>query len=229
MESIVCKLGTCFASPEEMIVKHGETADALYIIIQGDCTVDMISEKRVLDVACKLLVEGNHFGEVGVLFKTTRTCSVISRNYNTMCRLKNYHFRTIISDYPIYQEALKKYVYHHYRDSRKLFYYDSLSKIDFLKDMDAETFHEIYFKLKQISLESRDTLLKENDENESIYVVEYGYLEVFSTFDGHEFVIDFLGPGTILGHRSCFTDDTSFVNIRAPNPAYVTQLTVKDL
>jgi len=53
-------------------------------------------------VAFKLLIEGQHFGELGMIYKCVRTATVISRSYNTMARLGYGPFRELVGEYPEY-------------------------------------------------------------------------------------------------------------------------------
>jgi len=53
----------------------------------GDCAVNVIDENRENHIAYKLLVEGDHFGEIGVVYDCCRTATIVSRNYNTMANL----------------------------------------------------------------------------------------------------------------------------------------------
>lgn len=152
--SLVSKLSTCFASPEAIIVRQFEEADCMYLISQGDCSVNIINEKREEKVAVKLLVEGNHFGEVGILYKIPRTATVISRNYNTMCRLDYNHFRDFVVDFPQYQKVLKSYVFSKYQDSRKHFIYRAMSQVNYLRKMPVDLFHEFYYRFSQRFLET---------------------------------------------------------------------------
>ena len=41
---LVDKMGTCFASPEEVFIKQGDKSEDMYYIMQGDCTVNIIDE-----------------------------------------------------------------------------------------------------------------------------------------------------------------------------------------
>lgn len=174
LQSLVSKLSTCFASPEETIVRQFEEASCLYLISQGDCSVNIIDENREEKVAIKLLVEGNHFGEVGLLFKTPRTATVISRNYNTMCRLEYGQYRELVSDFPQYQQTLTRYVFSKYQDSRKMFIYRSLSQVSYLRSLPIDVFHEFYYAFKQRFLEKNQILQKENDETQFIFIIECG-------------------------------------------------------
>jgi CRP-like cAMP-binding protein len=60
--------------------------------------------------AVKLMVEGDHVGEIGLLYKCKRSASVVSRNYNVMARLSSGNFRAMALEYPEYKKTLKKHV-----------------------------------------------------------------------------------------------------------------------
>ena len=89
------RLDTFLTTPEEKILKQGDKGDAMFFISQGDVTIDVRDQNAVDHLAIRLLVEGDHFGELSLLYRCPRTCSVISRNYNTMARLRYLHFREV--------------------------------------------------------------------------------------------------------------------------------------
>lgn len=86
--AIASKLGILFATPEEEIIKQGEIGHGMYYISQGDCTINVKDRFSTTHYAVRLLVEGDHFGEIGLIYRCRRTCSVISRNYNTVARIE---------------------------------------------------------------------------------------------------------------------------------------------
>ena len=53
----------------------------------GDCAVNIQDENKEIIVAYKLLVEGDHFGEIGTIYQCRRTATIVSRNYNTMANI----------------------------------------------------------------------------------------------------------------------------------------------
>lgn len=55
--------------------------------MNGDCVVDHIDYARRENHAFKLLVECNHFGEIGLLYGCERTASVAARSYVTLAIL----------------------------------------------------------------------------------------------------------------------------------------------
>jgi CRP-like cAMP-binding protein len=52
-----------------------------------------------------------------------------------------------------------------------------------------------------------EILLKEEDPVDKIIFVVNGNLEVFTEFEGNEFIIELLKPGSILNFSTVFTDD----------------------
>jgi CRP-like cAMP-binding protein len=66
----------------------------------GDCAVNLIDENRETHIAYKLLVEGDHFGEVGVVYDCHRTATIVSRNYNTLATLSIENYRDLANELP---------------------------------------------------------------------------------------------------------------------------------
>ena len=90
-------MDTFLSAPEDKILKQGEQGDAMFFISQGDCTVDVRSETGRDYNAIRLLVQGQHFGEMSFLYDCTRTASVMSRNYNMMARLSFHRLKEVIN------------------------------------------------------------------------------------------------------------------------------------
>ena len=55
-------------TPEEIVVKQGRVGEYLYLISKGDCSINIKDQNGKDHVAYKLVVEGDHFGEISLLF-----------------------------------------------------------------------------------------------------------------------------------------------------------------
>lgn len=66
----------------------------------------MIDYNRNERKAFKLLVEGNMFGEISLIYDTPRTASVYSKNYNTMGCILDKRFKELTEDFPELIESL---------------------------------------------------------------------------------------------------------------------------
>lgn len=115
MEQLVSKMIMFFSTPEQKIMKQG-CADnyGMFFISRGDCVVNQLLNRKT-HVGFKLLVEGDHFGEISLLYGCKRSCSVISRNYNTMAHLTYKGFFNIAYNFPLFKIKLLKSVYR-YKD-----------------------------------------------------------------------------------------------------------------
>ena len=78
----------------------------MYYIAKGDCVVNIRDEHKV-ELAEKLLYEGDHFGEISMIYKCRRSATVLSRNYNTMAVLSEELFKDLVAEFPDYLKFLK--------------------------------------------------------------------------------------------------------------------------
>lgn len=110
-------MGTMFASPEEKIILQGSTEKdedgefRIYFIINGDCVMNYVDHNRQQHIAYRTLVEGDHFGEIGVLYRSTRTATILSRNYNMMATVTRRRFLSLKDNYPSLFKLIEKHIF----------------------------------------------------------------------------------------------------------------------
>lgn len=80
--------------------------------------------------------------------------------------------------------------------------------------MTKEIFHDLIHKLGPIAYERGQVILKEFSNANSLLFVEYGVVEVYTFFEGNEFIIDRLHSGSVINYRSFFMEDLMYVNLR---------------
>lgn len=93
----------------------------MYFIAKGEGQVSQRDEKKVDHPKIRKLKEGDHFGEISMIYKCRRSASVQSNNYNTMAKLTEDQYQSLISEYPEYQRLLKIYL-ENYDDRKKKFF-----------------------------------------------------------------------------------------------------------
>ena len=130
-------MGTMLSSPEETLVKVGEKAEDFLVMIKGEGMVIMKDRYQREYSVDKLLIEGNHFGEIGLLYKCARTATVISRNYVTVARLSRLRFNELMVEYPDLKKSLTKNVYNYSYD-RKTYIRSILKKVEYLNEFTKE-------------------------------------------------------------------------------------------
>ena len=100
MEPLNEKMGIMFTTPEVSIIDQDESAEDMFFILKGDCIVDMVDYDNQVHETIRILVMSDYFGEIALLHQCKRTCTVISRNYNTMGRITYDRFRMLLHEYP---------------------------------------------------------------------------------------------------------------------------------
>jgi CRP-like cAMP-binding protein len=86
------------------------------------------------------------------------------------------------------------------------------------------------YMFKSVDIGVGEHLLRENEDTDSLYIIETGILEVYIELDGgNKFEVEFLKEGSVLNYRSLFTEDFMLVNVRAIKPAHLRVLSEDDL
>jgi CRP-like cAMP-binding protein len=172
----------------------------MYFISKGDCFVNARNQKGEEQQATAMLVAGDHFGEISLIYRCKRSATVISRNYNSLARLQFAHWREIISEFPSYYEHLRCWVYS-YQDERKRFVMKMLEAIPVFKGLKSRIINHLIYSNEPVAYPEGSTILKSFDQCNSIMLLECGELEVYTEFDSHEFVLEKLHPGTVINYR----------------------------
>lgn len=140
LEDLVRLLGIVITVPEETLIQQDNPGSSMYFISKGNCVVNIYDKDMKNRVAIRLLNEGDHFGEISLLYKCNRTCTVVSRNYNTIARCLGARFRMLCSDHPMFRELLVKHV-HRYKDPILNYMRSIISKISYFQNLLPECLH----------------------------------------------------------------------------------------
>lgn len=60
-------------------------------------------------------------------------------------------------------------------------------------------------------------------------MIESGCIELYTEFEGNEFVLEKLTTGSVLNHRCLFTEDSMSINVRASELTYILKLEEKSI
>lgn len=116
LDSILMGLGNSLSDPEEAVVKQDDLMDgpdedldlAMYFVKGGGhCRIKVRDHMGREKYLATLLGDGDHFGEVALIYDCRRSATVISCDYNTFARLEKGRFRQVIAEYPEWETHLK--------------------------------------------------------------------------------------------------------------------------
>ena len=122
LDTIVVTLGTAMEPPDSEVVKQDDDGKkdediAMYFVGTGHCKVK-VRDQNGNEQWCGTLNEGDHFGEIAMIYKCKRSATVYSSNYNTFASIDKPRFREVISEFPEYEIALKNNAIKSYRDKK---------------------------------------------------------------------------------------------------------------
>jgi len=195
------------------VIRQDEETFNMYFIAKGECALHAKNENRITIPNLKILKEGDHFGEIAMIYKCKRTASVMSLNYDTIAVLGEDQFRSLVAEYPEYLKVLKTHL-QGYNDPLKKFRLKTIRQVEFFNNISVNAIHDILYSLKSIYNEKGTLLMKPDDNSNLMYFVESGVLEIYTILEGNEFVLDRLYKGSCLNHRSFLQEDSMYVYVR---------------
>ncbi|AAS52828.1 AER145Wp [Eremothecium gossypii ATCC 10895] len=101
--AIAVKMKVLLYHTHECIVKMGEPAEAIYWILYGAADVTSPDGK----VTHAVLVQGAHFGEIGLLFKSPRVATVVAKSKILVGMLAADDFNQVLASYPAVERQLR--------------------------------------------------------------------------------------------------------------------------
>lgn len=90
----------------------------MYFLNKGTCNVRVQAQQGKDPVTVCVLAEGDHFGEIHMIYHCPRSATVISNNYNTLAALKRDNYADIVSQYPEFETQLRHHVIKVYGDMK---------------------------------------------------------------------------------------------------------------
>lgn len=136
------------------------------------------------------LENGDHFGEVSLIFDCARSATVISEHYNTFARLESGRYTQVIAEYPEWEEFLKQNAIKSYRDQKIQFILRMFRRVEYLANFDDAVLFDLMFKLEAQKYEKNIVILDPSQATDTLYFVENGVVEIFTRFEGSTFVLD---------------------------------------
>ena len=104
-----------------------------------------------------------------------------------------------------------------------------IKRVEYLDLVPDDILFDLIFSLVSVNIDKDQPVLNVFDSITSIYFIEEGTVEVWTNFEGNEFRMDTLGPGSVINYRSVFLRDHMYVEIRAITEVKVLQLKLDTL
>ena len=99
-----------------------------------------------------------------------------------------------------------------------------LRKIPLFSDLDADTLEELALQLSPERLATGETIVRQGDPGDKLYVISQGQAEVFVEDAGREVRVNVLNAGDYLGEYALLTNQPRSATVRAAQPTEVFSL-----
>lgn len=147
------------------------------------------------------LIDGDHFGEIGMIFDSKRTATVQSENYGTLAMLKKVHYLELAKTFDSFATLIKKNIFK-YQDEQTMWLQIEMEKIDYFAGLSLFTKQELLAKMVRKTYEKDALLIKRGQLADSLILVHQGLVQVSVKYDRRRpddlFVIERLGRGAVI-------------------------------
>lgn len=221
--------------PQEVVVKQEDDPEeahddngnpCMFFIAKGACQV-RVKVRNILQVKSdgesddsisnvRTLHEGDHFGEVSLVFGCKRTASVVSNNYCTLASLCKPQFTELNNQFENMTNAFKKHACL-YDDDIKMFIEKEMDKVPYFRRLSVMTKNNLYFGFTRQTFEKGHFLCKRDAIAQNLILIAEGVVEASCAFDRRvkqQFIIERLGRGAIINSQTFMLnddEDTDFV------------------
>ena len=187
------------------------------VSIKKNHGVSFITSDKKKEKPDRVLQDGDHFGEISMIYNCKRSATVESCNYGTLAALKKENFLELQnSTFENIIEVFKKQICL-YDDEVKMFLAFAMEKISYFKYLKLMTKQEIFHSMERVTYEKDALLCKKGDIATKMFVIQDGIIEVACKYAPRieeEFVIERLGRGSIINHRSFMLEDDADTDFR---------------
>ena len=220
---IVDNISVEYSIPEEkVILQNAHNNGCMYVILNGLFDVQSLQFNRAARMkqaegdakagrppgVVRTLSCGNYYGEISPMFNCKRSATVMARNYGTYGELDKEAMRTVMAEYPRFMVFMWESIMSIYDDDLKIFLFENLCNIDYLKPIAAAhpaIITHLGFCMEAQFNEAGEHLFWENKSIgvDELIIIFDGVVELYSQMDsGTDFTIEHLSKGSILNAHS---------------------------
>jgi NTE family protein len=214
VEEVALSLGT-------VLFRQGDPGDAFYIVRSG--TLQVLATSAGVTQVLATIEAGDLIGEIGVLYQRSRTSTVSAVTASTLFKIRastlDRLFATNPSAYTQFLEAASRRLPSSY-----------LASVPMFAGLDAEALGELDLESSWVRLAGGQTLFRQGDAPDYLYVVVRGRLEVLVEHDsGRQEMIDQLGQGACVGEMAILTGEPRTATVRAIRDSELVRLSKAEL
>lgn len=208
------------AADGELLSSTTAPSDRLYIVLSGQVAVSGVDRHgcaRAVDIAGP----GSIVGEANVMSGATAASTLHARGATRVAALSRAEFRGFIDAYPgaalEITEALRPRMARH-----RL--WSTLHCSEMFGHVDAALLAELAAEFELVALYAGETLFRQGDPGDSLYIVVTGRLRVTTRSNGEETVLAELGAGETVGEMAVISGEPRSATVYAMRDTQLARL-----
>lgn len=210
---ILVQQGRISAEDAGTVLCHQHQHDnRVFIILDG--SVEVSEEVQGRTVSIGTLHTGELFGEIAALFMMPRIATVTVTRPSVLLEIPGEALENLVERIPAVREA----VFTRYRE-RML--QTALRAVPGFTGLPDSALVELSSNASLVTYRNGDVIMKEGEQGDALYIINYGVARVYVTLDGKDFNLGMARLGDFLGERSLLTGAP-----RAASAAALTQIEV---
>ncbi|MBW2699227.1 MAG: cyclic nucleotide-binding domain-containing protein [Deltaproteobacteria bacterium] len=207
VDALIDELVPVVAAAGTIICREGEPAESMFLIVEGLVKISS-RDKEGKPLWLTNLVEGDFFGEFGLLGDGIRHADVEAVEDTELLRFGREQLARVVERHPRVQEVL-------------FFFYkqrvvDTLLAKNFLfRGLTPEQRKGL---LSMAALEIHDDgsrIIQEGDDGEHLFIIKSGLVRVFTGMSGKRIDLASLHPGDLFGEISVLTGAPTTANVES--------------
>ena len=194
----------------EPIIRQGDDADALYVLVSGRARVVHAAENGD-EISLQVLRPGDAFGEMGLLEHGRRMATVRASSDVEALRLDRSVFDALVTRHPSIREHFAIQVGHRHLQN-------FLREFTAFAALPGEELRRLVAELRPFAAPAGELVVRQGEPPGPMFIVEDGQLRVFVEEDGHRRPLAHLRKGDYFGEVSLFrgTPRTASVETLVP-------------
>jgi ATP-binding cassette subfamily B protein len=202
------------------IVREGEPADALYVVLSGRARVVKNAARDGTtngELSLGVLKAGDTFGEIGLLEQSVRTLTVRASGDVETLRLDRSVFDVLLAQRPELRRYFEQQVAHQ-RLSNFFKEFTAFARLP------ATALGELLDDLDRTTVPAGTLVIREGDPSGPMYIVEEGRLRVFVEENGRRKYIAYYRKGDFFGELSIFKGAPRAASVEAVSDCTLSSL-----
>lgn len=203
-ESLLSVVRLVRAQPDRVIIREGDPGTSFYVLARGTASVRAQREGRETQLA--QLPEGSIFGEMALLSAAPRTASVLAHEDCDLLEFDCTELSHATSTLRSLGQTLETF-------ARERLIHNVFATSALFRPLDGKQRLDLMRRFVSIEARDGDTLIREGDPGQGVYVVLRG--EVAVTRAGDATPLAMLGPSEVFGEISLLTREPATATVRA--------------